>query len=346
MSFSSIVWQERAAIVQFSHIAIVHGMLDTWKRCISRLVQPSEPDFIAGLVLESTPLLYNALSNIFLRHGISFSIAAVFCHQTPKLKYSGMRKSSCELGDMLVVHVHRKRSGDLQRNALLYQAKMSSKQPHRIQASGKDQLKLYTDWPDFQYHNSPPLTGERRSVSPKVPHTGAQYLLIDDRPPNNPQSGLLGFPNTYPIGSSMPDEFLRDHNHLAAELLNFLLFRSGRAFEDRQSASQKKDWSQVVWDLVKVGLQKAFSRKISGRDSDPRYTGGPINIADGCSFSNATSVSSCTTAADILGHRNTSTLFSMDSEIPPSETFNHEDTEMPKRGVSLILMETFERSAE
>jgi hypothetical protein len=78
-----------------------------------------------------TPL-YHAFSVLFAQYGYQLSLVAVFCHQTPKVQFSGMRKTSCELGDLLVVHVHTAREGAVTRNALLYQAKMSSNQPHRI----------------------------------------------------------------------------------------------------------------------------------------------------------------------------------------------------------------------
>lgn len=118
-------------------------------------------------------------------------MVAVYCHQTPKVKYAGIGGVSCELGDLLIAHVHTSAGGHIRRNALLYQAKVSSLQPYRIPSRGRDQLRLYEEWPDFEYHHSPPLTGERRSVRPKVAHAGAQYMLIDDRPPDHPQSGLI-----------------------------------------------------------------------------------------------------------------------------------------------------------
>jgi hypothetical protein len=79
----------------------------------------------------------------------------------------------------------------------LLQAKVSSRQPYQVHRSEMDQLSLYSTWPDFEYVSSgPQLNGLRRSVRPKVSHMGAQYLLIDDRGPNDPASGLLGAPGT------------------------------------------------------------------------------------------------------------------------------------------------------
>jgi hypothetical protein len=50
---------------------------------------------------------------------------------------------------------------------------------------------INVDWPEFEYTNSSFLNGCRRSVTPKSPHAGAQYLLIDDRPLHEPMSGLV-----------------------------------------------------------------------------------------------------------------------------------------------------------
>lgn len=255
MSLNRILWSERQSFIQVTHLSFIYGILDTWKRCERNNNTPQEPDFVAGIVLESFPLMYRAFSSIFKKKGINIAMSSVYCHQTPKVKYTGMSKSSCELGDLLIVFTHKDR-GHIQRNAILYQAKISSKQPHRISKSELDQLTLYKDWPDFEYVKSPPLTGQRRSVSPKVCHPGAQYMLIDDRSYDDPLSGLLGLSDTYPVGSCMPDQYLQDHNHIAQEIFEFFIFRSGRSFDSRINTSD--GWSQIVWDLLSISLHKAF----------------------------------------------------------------------------------------
>jgi hypothetical protein len=341
MSFAQIVWHERTQIIQTAHQAFVYGMLDTWKRCMKQGSSPQEPDFVAGLVLESSPYLYNALRSIFGQNGIQFSLTAIFSHQTPKVQFAGMDKTSCELGDLLFVHVHTSRTGAFTRNALLYQAKMSSKQPHRVGSGESDQLRLYTDWPLFTYHRSRPLTGHR-DITPKLPHTGAQYMLIDDRPPSDPQSGLLGLAGTYPIGSCMADQYLQDHNHLAAELFEFLLLRSGRGYADRASSSPIDDWSQVVWDLLSTGLQKAFTRRNSGRFKAPRHAGRTLNLLDGFCFARSTSSMPLTTVESILGADNMELLFRDTQNIPPSMDRSESNVMEPDSGVSVVLIETSE----
>jgi hypothetical protein len=341
MSFQQIVWREKSKIINVAHLAILHGMLDTWKRCTQVGNMPQEPDFVAGLVLESTPILYNALSAIFGQYSINLSLTAVFCHQTPKVQFTGMRKTSCEVGDLLIAHVHTPRSGCVTRNALLYQAKISSNQPHKIGTAEIDQLRLYTDWPLFNYYHSSPLTGQR-DVNPKLPHTGAQYMLIDDRPLSDPQSGLLGLPGTYPIGSCMPDQYLQNHNHLAAEFFDFLILRSGRGFADKSASSSMDGWSELVWDLLSSGFHKAFNRQNSGRFGAPRQSSGPLNLLDSSCFAQTTGGSALTTAKRILGSNHTEFLFSDTRDVPPNKDWSIDDDRNQDNGVSLILIETSE----
>lgn len=340
MSFAHIAWQEKSQIIPSTHLSILYAMLDTWKRCNS----PEEPDFVAGIVLESTPILYQAISSIFGQYGLSVSLASVFCHQTPKVVFPGMNKSSCEIGDLLLVHIHTPRTGYPTRNALLYQAKMSSSQPYRVGSGEKDQLELYTEWPAFKYVNSPPLTGQTRDVIPKMKHTGAQYMLIDDRPPNDPNSGLLGLPGTYPIGSCMADDHLRDHNHFADEFFDFLILRSGRGFSAQSSATD--GWSQIVWDLLDVGFQKAFNRRRSGRVNQPRHAGATREDLDGCSCFQRTTEATSSTLAMLLGGDRSYALFADNGGEPPGERFRNENGEEPESGVSIILIETSERHDE
>jgi hypothetical protein len=346
MSVATTLWEVRQELVQAFHIAIIHGIVATWQRCDSLETIPQEPDFVGGLVLESTPLIYWVLKSILAPSGVSVSMCAVFCHQKPEVAFTSFQKGTCELGDVLFAYAHTPKVGLCRRNALLCQAKASAKQPYHIHISEKNQLCLYSNWPDFEYQRSSNLTGQKRFVTPKAPHAGAQYLLIDDRPPEEPMSGLLGFPGTYPIGCCMPDETLRDHSHLASELFDLFIFRTGRPFEDRKTASQKHDWSHVVWDLLEAGMRNTFNRKISGRYLSPRTAGGTIDMMDGSSFAMTTSLVPLSTATEILGWQKASILYAQESDIPPDNHIKREFGEEPEAGVSVVLIETSEREAE
>jgi len=171
-------------------------------------------------------------------------------------------------------------------------------------------------------------------------------LLIDDRPPEEPMSGLLGFPGTYPVGCCMPDESLHDHSHLASELFALFIFQTGRPFEDRHAAAAKQDWSQVMWDLLEAGMKKVFNRKNSGRHRIPRAGGGPLQMMDGSSFSRASSQLSWNTAAEIVGRDGARCIYGQDNDIPPHDFQGGGDGEEPEGGVSVVLIETSERESE
>jgi hypothetical protein len=346
MSIASTLWQYHDELMQSFHIATINGILSTWRRCESLGTTPQEPDFIAGIVVESSPLIYSVLNSLLSRHKVSVSMTSVFCHQTPQVSFGLNPPAICELGDILFAYVHTPRVGTVRRNAILFQAKASAQQPYRIHSGDKNQLRLYMDWPDFIYTRSTTLTGQKRFITPKTPHSGAQYLLIDDRPPQEPMSGLLGLPGTYPIGCCMPDESLRDHNHLASELFNLFIFKTGRPFEEKATAAKKQDWSQVVWDILESGVKRSFNRKNSGRRQTPSTAGNTIQMLDGTSFAKTSSWLSCSTVADIIGRDNARFMYAQDNDTPPINRSRENNFGESEGGVSVVLIETSERELE
>jgi len=341
MTFVPTVVDEQHNLRQAAHFSILTGIRDAWNRCRKLGNKPQEPDFVASLVLESSPIIYDAFRAVFEKYGIDFSLTSVYCHQTPKVKHPRMSKTSCELGDVLFVHVHREGSGQIRRNALLYQAKVTTKQRYRVPSSENHQLKLYTDWPEFEYYQSPPLSGKKRRITPHSPHQGAQYLLIDSRSPDKAESGLLGLRGTYPIGSCMADSILLHHNDLASELIDFLVYRTGRAFGDRPKNGSDPGWTQTIWDLLDVSLKKVVKRKNSGRrGTESRISGGPIHLADGLCFASRTSQRASNTLSEVLGSNETNRLFSSD-DGPPRDHIAQDATE-EEPGIPLVLIETSE----
>lgn len=343
MSFLNAISRERTSLVQSAFIAIIVGLHKAWDRCRARGHDPQEPDFVAALVLESIPIIASSWVQHLRQNGISLSVVSVFCHQTPKIQYIGMKHTSCELGDVLFVHIHTDSNGKTSRNALLCQAKCSSKQPYKVASGEKDQLALYQDWPDFEYVRSGSLSGQTRAVRPKMAHPGAQYLLIDDRPPYHPSSGLLGIPNTYPIGVCLADEYLHDHADLASELFQVLSHRSGRVFEDRVHAAAD-GWSTVIWDLLRVGLTKAFNRRRAGYKDQPRITGASLREFDGLSFTMTSSMTALSAVGQVLGRHAARRFFQGSGDLPPLEQDTADFAE--ESGVSLVIFETAEAGGE
>ena len=144
----------------------------------------------------------------------------------------------------------------------------------------------------------------------------------------------------------MADKHLYDHNHLAQELFDFLLLRSGKAFDGKTPAPPSDGWSQTVWDLIDVGLKKAFNRKNSGRTRSPRTGGGPIYLADGACFAATTTRAATSTVSGILGHSAATMFFEPQSEGPPQDGPPMDDNLVPDAGVSIILIETNEAERE
>jgi hypothetical protein len=242
--------------------------------------------------------------------------------------------------------VHTTKEGISRRNAILFQAKASAQQPYRVSSNDADQLRLYMDWPDFAYTNSSFLNGLKRSVTPKSPHAGAQYLLIDDRSLHQPMSGLVALPGTYPVGCCIPDAYLRDHGDLASEIFNLLIFRTGRAFDDKQAAAKDNDWSQVVWDVLESGVKKAFNRKNSGRMYTPRTIGDSLAMLDGVAFSMTSSHQSTRTVTDIIGGGAARFFYASNDSDPPRNRDWQGSADESGRGVSVILIETSEIESE
>jgi hypothetical protein len=356
MSVGAALWQHRALLVLRFQVAIIDGLTEAWHRCDptgtgAKANAPQEPDLVAGLVLDSTPRIYSALESVLSPVGVSVYVGGVFCHQSPKVLPDGYG-SGCELGDLLVVYVHRPAHAPWIGNAILLQAKVTSNQPYTVDSGGRVQLALYREWPRFTYTGPQPLTGQTRSVTPKSPHAGAQYLILDDRLPQDPRSGLLGLAGTYPAGCCMPDDFLFDHRSLQEELFALVTLSTGRPFEDRRSAMAGDNWSRVVWDLLESSLKYAskkpavFTRTRSGRLRAPRATRETIDMMEGCSFALSSSGTPSRIVTDILGTNGAHLLSGDLGNEPPSHGDYNPEGEGSEGGISVLLIETSEAGAE
>lgn len=323
-------------VVNTQH-SITIGVVDVWQRTN----KPQEPDFIAAIVLTTVPYWSAYVNALFSAYGIRMSVLSVFCHQTPKVKYTLNGKlNTCEVGDLLFVHFHKDKSGFVYRNALLYQAKMSSTEPYQVPNSERHQLELYKQWPLIEYVHSGRLNRKQRDVLPKMPHLGAQYLLIDDRGPKHPVSGVAGFPGTFPYGSCIASDLLFIRNELAVELFQFLQLGSGKSFVEN-NAVNIDGWSSLVWDLIEAGMQKAFNRKQAGYSNSPRISGWDAAQIDGVSFISTPTLVSKSIAVQVLGAANAAKLFSL-----TDEDTNLRNTDAvfvdENSGTSLIIIETDE----
>ena len=232
----------------------------TWtqRSCVQR---PEEPDYIAALVTRFTYSLYHILSATFPRK--DFSVSGVYCHQKPIVDI-GKRKKP-ELGDFLLVYVDKDDYGERIYNSLLLLAKMSDKTEAKIRPNDFHQLELYRHWPKFTYYKAGHLNYQMRDIFPKTICNGAQYLLIDS---NAHIMDYVLDKNSYPMGCAFPDMWLRINNSFSDELIEFLKFKTGRMFDDINNIND--DWSQMIWDLLRMAINIYSRRKNLGLNSFPR----------------------------------------------------------------------------
>lgn len=255
-------------------LEVAHSMRMAYALALGVARAPTEPDVVAMLVTQAAPRFVGTLRPVLQAHGIALRLTAVFCHGRPEVQHGG---NHCELGDVLFVHFHNDAAGTTFRNSLLLQAKMSSRPTHTVGASDLHQLGLYTRWGGFTYRRTTRLNGQSRQVTPAVAHPGAQYLLIDDRGPMDPASGLTGAPGTYAMGTAHAQRHLLIRASLGHALVELMCGSDGRVFADRPAA--QVDWDQVVWDLLDFGVAARFNQRRVGITGQPRGVDAILNVA-------------------------------------------------------------------
>ncbi len=303
------------------HGAVVNSVHFVDKKCELLGSKPQEPDFIASLTLVFTPQLFDILKEIFPRK--KFAVTGVYCHQK-SLADIGLDKDP-EIGDLLIAYIYTDEKGSRRLNSLLLQAKISRTLVTKVSASDEHQLKLYTDWPEFKYKRAGRLNGKVRDILPKTINDGAQYLIIDD----DPVYGLSGMEGTFPMGCATPSKMLGVDQDIASELIDFLKFKSGRAFENNPSIS-RDDWTNMIWDILEATKAKASNRKNAGIKNFPRQV---TRNFDGCCFFTAETNSIFSSLHRSLGN---------DDFSGSSDNFFDEENISP----SVILIESGEEFGE
>ncbi len=249
---------------------VIFSSLTAWSRCARTGRSPHEPDHIAALVLEGTPLIQNAL-DLLRPAGFFSKILGIYCHQSPYVVFDGVSNQRCEIGDLLICHFHFPAAGPPRMNALLLQAKMSDGNPLTLKKKDLPQFNLYSQWPTFRY-DSPPLRGQQREVLPSSPHTGAQYLTV--------RSTWQSWRGS-PMRIAFPWDPLFSRASLERVFLQLLWGSTGRPFLPYTSTA-REGWSEVVWDLIRSAAGKAFRRERSDIAGAPRLVG-PVGL-DGLWF--------------------------------------------------------------
>jgi len=205
-----------------------------------------EPDYTAGLAI-GLPSLLNTpeLARLGLRFG------GCYVHQSPLVTYrEGTTTEIRELGDLLVLSRERV-DGAERYNAALLQLKMDDEK-NEVESG---QLKIYTQWPAFDFG---------RSVSP-VAH-------YDVYPKTVTQGALYSFVHVHTVGSlgftvASPDRLVvRDGVDnangvpLQEFLADFVIGISGRSISSWQDHGNDA-WSHLIWDIVGRLKDARFKRK-------------------------------------------------------------------------------------
>lgn len=247
------------SLARQADLEIANAMVRAYGMAAAQGATPSEPDFVAMLVVQALPNFAHSLNSAFAAIGGSAQVTSVFCHGRPQVSHNS---NVCEIGDVLIVFFHTDANGIEYRNSLLLQAKMSSKPQMTIGASDLHQLGLYTTWGAFTFSRTTGLSGQPRLVSPTTAHPGGQYLLIDGRTSLNPATGLSGVVGTYPMGTAISQRNLILRNSMGETILNMMMGSDGRRFLEQSAATS--DWDQVIWDLIGHGFRTAFNQRRVG----------------------------------------------------------------------------------
>jgi hypothetical protein len=138
----------------------------------------------------------------------------------------------------------------------------------------------------------------------------------------------------------MPSPKLHIHAHMALSLFELLGFRTGRPFAATGAGAD--GWSEVVWDLITVGLNRAFNRKASNWTNTPAHAGGVISFADGAYVSAGADQWLPSMAIDALGAANARRLFASLNGAGSDDMRSFKNEGDDGGGVSVMLIETRE----
>lgn len=291
--------------------------------------KPHEPAFVASLICDGLPELHASWQPLL--RGVTLEIAGVYCHQSPKVTWPGIHQcqktkpsNSIELGDLLMCHFHTSVTGREWNCALLMQAKMVSKLPHKIQAQELTQLYLYEDYPRFTYTTPSTLQGQPRAIARRSGRP-LRYLALD---------GV----NTAVL--TRPESTLINFKLFDLSLVHLLGHWAGRVFV-RTNFPQNDDWSRVVMDLLIVVANRVFRLGDQGMIEKKRG----IRLSKGTDLRHFDGVS-CQIAADGSRSKDAGNLLKrvVSTKGPPSRDglsdrapANEEDA-----GTSVIIIHTSE----
>lgn len=272
MLISEVLMKNKRLLRRAIDESLTESYLRTWSNCHRKGNSPQEPDYIADLSLNWISDAARVLE-IVLRSKFRVGITGVYCHQKPLADFGS--RPAPEIGDLLLVLKYQESRSAPIFNSLLFQAKRSSSANFILGSEELHQLKLYEEWPKFQYKRAGHLNNQTRDIHPKRPSTGAKYLLVDSS-----YIGWHGYPMHFPFGCAVPNRSISLTKSFSDEFIDFLTLDSGKVISDKSSATE--DWSKMIWDLLDITKGKCAKRGHSGLGKGfPRQT---ISTMDACYF--------------------------------------------------------------
>ncbi|MDO8826148.1 hypothetical protein [Methylophaga sp.] len=264
MLISEVIMKNKRILRRSIDESLTKSYLRTWLNCCRMGSPPQEPDYIADLSLRWVSDAVRDLKRV-LRSKFRVGITGVYCHQKPLADFGTTPRP--EIGDLLLFLKYQESGSAPIFNSLLFQAKTSSSQNFIIGSGDLHQLKLYEEWPKFQYRRAGPLNNQTRDIHPKRPCTGAKYLLVD--------SSYIGchayYPMYFPFGCAVPNRSITLTKSFTDEFIDFLTLDAGKVISDKSSATE--DWSNMIWDLLDITRGKCAKRHLSGLGKGfPRQT--------------------------------------------------------------------------
>lgn len=223
--------------------------------------RPAEPDYVAQMVFDLPRMINTRLAAHFPPH-TRIAAKAVFVHQSPKVRcatFPSPLPQSVEIGDLLLAISHRHVGGQVDRWAMLLQAKVS-RQYDPLLPDNQNQHHLYCLWPQFEYVTSP-LAGQFRNVAGPGLYTGAKYLLIDPLPGHPRHNQWFGWRGIM-LSAHPTQPRLSSVRRFDGQTFRTIFGNGGRAFMLNPPAHD--GWDQVMTDLLTVTAQ-LVSRTLQGQ---------------------------------------------------------------------------------
>lgn len=165
-------------------------------------------------------------------------MTSFFTHQYPQVEFYNGTKC-CEIGDLLYIHLDVLKSGEVNKQSLLLQAKVTN--PCN---KNENQKELYTTWPEITFRV--PNNGGTFNVLPKKSHDGARYLIINNEIEDLSPINRFQTDNTY--------DLTKGSRSFINELVDLLDFKSGRALE-------KDTWSNTIEVVEKYATENIYGQK-------------------------------------------------------------------------------------